>query len=549
MSPFLPSFSTADISIHDLVCVLPDGRLLLDNLNGSFGGEPAALVGPNGVGKTVLAKILAGLLPSSSGTVIRRGNVFYLDQMTNPEEFGTVADLAGVSAILNAVRLAVEGTDSSELELADGNWNIEERLVRELHAAGLGYLTANTPVSTLSGGECTRVSLVGAFLSGADFLILDEPTNHLDAQSKRSLMEYLKTWKGGLLVVSHDRELLEQMGRIVELSQNGLKSYGGNYSFYTAAKAQEKLATLSRLEHAKTERKRASAELRASLERQRHRTAQGRKNKKNQGFPKSLLHAMKGNAEKTTGKLRELKEEKTQALAEAEKEAFMEAEIREPVVLIPPACSVHAAKIVLRMRGVVLPHGSHREAIDWTVTGPERAAVEGPNGSGKTTLLRVLKGEIEASAGSCEVKVPFAFLDQFAGTSDAFMNGERSSVELLRAHGKNLDLGGAGTRLAQIGIAGERLALPAKVLSGGERLKVALLCAIHSEPSPQLLILDEPTNHLDLESVESVEKLLNAYSGALIVVSHDAYFLERIGATRRIRLTGKHERQKQAATT
>jgi ATPase subunit of ABC transporter with duplicated ATPase domains len=109
-------------------------------------------------------------------------------------------------------------------------------------------------------------------------------------------------------------------------------------------------------------------------------------------------------------------------------------------------------------------------------------------------------------------------------------------VELLRAHGKTLDLGDAGTRLAQIGIARQRLALPVKVLSGGERLKVALLCAIHSDPSPQLLILDEPTNHLDLESVESVEKLLNAYRGALVVVSHDAYFLERIGVTRRIRL-------------
>ena len=181
--------------------------------------------------------------------------------------------------------------------------------------------------------------------------------------------------------------------------------------------------------------------------------------------------------------------------------------------------------------------GFYKEPIDWTAVGPERAAIEGPNGSGKTTLLRVLKGEIPASSGFCEVNVPFAFLDQFAGTGDAFMDEKRSSVELLRMYGKTLDMSGAGTRLAQIGIAGGRLALPAKVLSGGERLKVALLCAIHSDPSPQLLILDEPTNHLDLESVESVEKLLNAYSGAMIVVSHDAYFLERIGETRSIRLT------------
>ena len=188
------------------------------------------------------------------------------------------------------------------------------------------------------------------------------------------------------------------------------------------------------------------------------------------------------------------------------------------------------------------------------MTGPERAAIEGPNGSGKTTLLRVLKGEIAASSGFCKVNVPFAFLDQFAVTGDAFASpsidgafasidkdknkdreGERTPVELLRAYGKTLDPSDVGVRLAQAGIA-RGLTLPAKALSGGERLKVALLCAIHSDPPPQLLILDEPTNHLDLESVESVEKLLNAYSGAMIVVSHDAYFLERIGVTRRIRL-------------
>ncbi|MDR2178830.1 MAG: ATP-binding cassette domain-containing protein [Synergistaceae bacterium] len=535
----MSAFPTVDISLRDLVCVLPDGRLLLDNLNGGFGRERTALVGRNGVGKTVLAKILAGLISPSSGSVTRGGTVFYLDQMTNPEKFDTVADLAGVGGVLRAVRLASEGCDSSDWEGADGNWDIEERILRELHAARLGHLTPDTPVSTLSGGECTRVSLVGAFLSGADFLILDEPTNHLDAQSKRSLMEYLKTWKGGLLVVSHDRELLEQMERVVELSQGGLKSYGGSYSFYSEAKAQERLAALSHLEHAKTERKRVTADQQRSLERQQHRSAQGRKSKKAQGFPKSILHAMKGNAEKTMGKLQELRDEKSQTLAAAEKEAFLKADIEEPVVLIPPACSVHAAKVVLRMERVALPYGAHREAIDWTAVGPERAAIEGPNGSGKTTLLRVLKGEIPAASGHCEVNVPFAFLDQFAGTGGAFADGERSSLELLQTYGKTLDRGNAGTRLAQIGILSGRLSLPVKVLSGGERLKVALLCAIHSDPSPQLLILDEPTNHLDLESVESVEKLLNSYSGALIVVSHDAYFLERIGVTRRIRLAGE----------
>ena len=520
------------IFLRGLSYVLPDGRLLLNNLNETFGGERAALAGRNGVGKTVLAKLMAGILSPTSGTIARDGAVFYLDQMTDPAKFNSVADLAGVAVVLDAIRRVENGAGNSrDLELAEGNWDAGERLERELRAAGLEYLAPGASASILSGGECTRVALVGAFLSGADFLILDEPTNHLDAQSKKALMDYLDTWKANFLVVSHDRALLERMERIVELSPSGLKNYGGNYSFYAEARARERQAAFAHLEHVKTERKRTAAELQATVERQSHRAAHGKKNSVAKGHPKALLDAMKGSAEKTTGKLNEVKERKVVELAQAEKEAFFSAGIEDPVVLIPPACSVHAAKVVLRMEGVILPFGSHRDAIDWTMTGPERAAVEGPNGSGKTTLLRVLTGEIAPVSGACEVKVPYSVLSQFADVDE-----ERNSVDLLRAGSASLSPADAGTRLAQVGIARERLKLPAKALSGGERLKVALLRVIHASPAPQLLILDEPTNHLDLGSVESVEKLLNAYTGALIVVSHDSWFLNRLGATRRIRL-------------
>jgi ATPase subunit of ABC transporter with duplicated ATPase domains len=339
----------------------------------------------------------------------------------------------------------------------------------------------------------------------------------------------------GLLVISHDRALLERMERIVELSPQGLKSYGGGYSLYREWKEAEHAAALEHLDTAKTERRRAAAGARAMAERQERRSAQGRKSKPKKGLPKIILHSMKAMAENTAGKLNALKEEKAASLALAEKEAFLKAGVEDPVVLIPPACSVHAAKIVLRLEGVVLPYGSHRDAIDWVLTGPERTAVEGSNGSGKTTLLRVLTGSLSPLAGRGEVKVPYAVLDQFA----AFPPGppNRSSVELLRESGGGaLSTAEAGTRLAQIGVARERLLLPAEVLSGGERLKVALLCALHRSPPPQLLILDEPTNHLDLDSAESVEAVLNAYTGAILVVSHDAFFLNRIGVSRRLHL-------------
>jgi ATPase subunit of ABC transporter with duplicated ATPase domains len=524
--------------LRDVSFVLPDGRPLLNGLTESFGNERAALVGRNGAGKTVLSKIMAGLLTPSSGTVTRGGIVFYLDQTITPSKFSTAADLAGVQNVLDAIDRLERGRPlERDVELADGNWDVRERLIRELALAGLGHLTPETPASRLSGGECTRTALVGAFLSGADFLILDEPTNHLDAGNRRALTTYLDAREKGLLVVTHDRALLERMERVVELSPQGLRSYGGNGTLYAERKAGERAAAFDRLERVRADRRRAAVEQQRNVERQQHRSARGRKSFSDKGLPKALRNALRASAEKTAGKLHETGDEKAASLAAEEKEAFTRAEIADPVVLIPPACSVHAAKIVLRLSSLTLPWGSHDAPIDATLTGPERVALVGPNGSGKTTLLRVLRGEIEPRSGACEVRVVFACLDQFVSS-----NGERSSLELLRAgSGGALSPGEAGTRLAQVGVARERLSLPTRALSGGERLKVELLCAIHRVPSPQLLILDEPTNHLDAESVESVEKMLNAWTGALIVVSHDSLFLDRIGATRRIELHGRSQ--------
>jgi len=174
------------ISIQDLSCTLPDGRVLFKDITETFGGEFSALAGRNGSGKTILAKMMAGLISPGSGRVIRSGTVCYLDQLVDPSEYSTVADLAGKEKILNSLHRITAGyPEEGDLEIADGNWDMEERLLRELDISGLGNLLPDLPATRLSGGECTRVSLIGAFLSGADFLILDEPTNHLDQPTVR----------------------------------------------------------------------------------------------------------------------------------------------------------------------------------------------------------------------------------------------------------------------------------------------------------------------------------------------------------------------------
>lgn len=520
------------ISIQDLSYTLPDGRVLFKDITETFGGEFSALAGRNGSGKTILAKIMAGLISPGSGRVIRSGAVFYLDQLVDPSEYSTVADLAGKEKVLNSIHRITAGCpEEGDLETADGNWDTEERLLRELEVSGLGYLLPDLPATRLSGGECTRVSLIGAFLSGAEFLILDEPTNHLDQPNRKALIEYLGTWKGGLLVISHDRAVLEVVERIFELSSGGLDSYGGNLDVFLEARRLRRSAALDDLERVKTERKRARAERGMLLERQQRRSSAGRRSAPDSGIPRIAMNAIRSMAKKTEGKTRSAAAEKVEILAAEEKKAFLEARIEDPVVLVPPRCAVHAGKIVLRLDEVVLPFGSHGEPISLTVAGPERIAVTGPNGSGKSTLLRVLMGDMRPLSGSCRIMVDYAYLDQFTS-----IPLEISPIEHLCAADPGMDQGEAGTRLAQVGVSREKLRVRNGNLSGGERLKVALLAAIHRVPVPRLLILDEPTNHLDLDSVESVEKLLCAYTGALVVVSHDRRLLENIGISRELEL-------------
>lgn len=210
--------------------VLPDGRTLFSDLDARFDLQPTGLVGRNGVGKSVLARMLAGLIEPSQGRCQRVGRVHYLPQQLSA---ANVAELAGVKLLLDALQRIEAGSVAVEdFDVVGEQWDMRQRLTQALQGIGLGHLQPETATPSLSGGQAMRVALLGAWLSGADWLILDEPSNHLDAISRQALIEQLQSWTRGLLVVSHDRALLDSLPRIVELSPTGLQSYGGSYSHY-----------------------------------------------------------------------------------------------------------------------------------------------------------------------------------------------------------------------------------------------------------------------------------------------------------------------------
>lgn len=245
------------IALEGVSFVLPDGTPLFSQLNETFDSRPTGLVGRNGVGKSVLSQILAGKISPSSGRCPRSGMAYYLAQQILYPPTATVADLAGVRPIIDALERIERGCVSvADFDLVSHHWDIRQRLQHELEQCELGHVSATTLASQLSGGESMRVALIGAWLSEADFLILDEPSNHLDRAHRKALIAQLQRWQAGLLVVSHDRELLESMQRIVELSSIGLSNYGGNYSVYKQLKTQEAQLAQQRLEQRKHERQR-----------------------------------------------------------------------------------------------------------------------------------------------------------------------------------------------------------------------------------------------------------------------------------------------------
>lgn len=520
---------TSFLTLEGVSFVLPNGEALFSDLNESFDQRRTGLVGRNGCGKTVLARILAGQLQPTRGRCVRSGTVHYLAQQVSPAADATVADLAGVRSVLDALKHIEAGASAQVYFDAIGErWDIRHQLEQALEQQGLKHLDADTPATALSGGESMRVALIGAQLSDADILILDEPSNHLDQSSRLALIDWLQHWPRGLLVISHDRQLLAFMERIVELSSLGLRSYGGNYAFYAEAKAQAQQNALAELERARLDRRREEQSMREQRERQEKRQARGTRNSKQANQAKILLDRQKERSDQSMGKLRRQQADAQLELVQRVREAAAQVASEQHIHLHAPANSGIAQRQVAELDKVVLPFVPQAtQCISLLMTGQQRIGLVGPNGGGKSTLLKVLAGRIKPLAGTCRVTDHMAYLDQSLDSLDP----QRPVLEQLQDVNHSLGEGELRMRLAQLGLGPQKIAVQTKLLSGGERLKAALACALYADEPPELLLLDEPSNHLDLPSLEALETLLTGYHGALLVASHDQVFLSQLGLT------------------
>ncbi|PQM29026.1 ABC transporter [Sphingopyxis lindanitolerans] len=523
----------SSITLTNLRWSTPDGRAVLSGLDLRFARERTGIVGRNGVGKSTLLRLLTGELRPASGQVAIDGRVTLLRQSVQVGTDETIADLFGARAGLALLRKAEAGA-ASVADIGDADWTLEARIDEALAAVGVP-LPAATPLAQLSGGQHTRAALAGAMFGAPDFLLLDEPTNNLDREGRAAVRDLLRGWRGGAIVVSHDRELLEEMDAIVELTSLGATRHGGGWSAWRARKAIEQAAAEAERAGAEKRLDQARRQAQAATEKQDRRDAGGRRKAERGDMPKIVSGGLKRRAEESRAAAGRLAERQRGEAEQAVAAARARIEVVDPLAADLPSTGLPAARTMVELDRVTVGYAPGRPVIadlSLTITGPERVAITGPNGSGKSTLLALVAGTLAPWSGRVRVPGPLALFDQRVSLLDP----ARSIADnfLLRNPGTtNNQCRAALARFRFRADAADRIV---GTLSGGQLLRAGLACVLGAPAPPALLILDEPGNHLDLDSLAAVETGLAAYDGALLVVSHDPAFLEAIGIEREIGL-------------
>ncbi|CAM5613636.1 MULTISPECIES: ABC-F family ATP-binding cassette domain-containing protein [Streptomyces] len=525
---------SASLTCTSLSFTWPDGTAVFDGLDIAFGPGRTGLVGVNGSGKSTLLKLMAGELAPADGTLKAAGEIGYLPQNVTLDTALRVDQALGIAGRRAALH-AIEAGDVAEehFETVGDDWDVEERALVTLGELGLGHIGLDRTVGEVSGGESVLLRLAALLLRRPDVLLLDEPTNNLDLYARRRLYQTVASWPGVLVVVSHDRELLDLVDQIAELRSGEVAWFGGNFSAYEEALAVEQEAAERMLRVAEADVRKQKRELADAQVKLARRKRYGQKMYEQKREPKIVMGARKRAAQESAGKHRIMHEERLAEARDRLDEAVEAVRDDDEIRVDLPYTAVPPGRQVLTLEKLETAYQARVPGI-LDLRGPERIALVGRNGAGKTTLLRTVAGELAPVSGTATAHVPLRFLPQRLDVLDDGLSVAENVARFAPGATNNR----VRARLARFLFRGARADQKAATLSGGERFRAALAALMLAEPAPQLLLLDEPTNNLDMASVRQLTTALESYEGALVVASHDLPFLESIGITRWLLMEG-----------
>lgn len=518
------------VSLKSVSYVLPNGDELFDKVSFDLNqGQKAALIGDNGVGKSTLMKIIIGELAPYSGEIIGQARIAYVPQNVN-DFAGSIGEVLQVADKINALQRIERGIgNENDFELVGNDWDLPQRCLDSLKKWKIGY-GLEDDFELLSGGEKEKILLIKALLSSAEIILMDEPTNNLDAAARQDFYDWFEKTTRGILVVSHDRDLLSKIQTIWEMLPHGVRCYGGNYEFYKQCREQERQQGEEKLSALQREVSKLKEDKIKIQEQQDKKSKYGREQVGKSRFTKMAGGMMKDWAEKSGAKKANKVDEK---LDKKQKEAYDAGlALKTEVIKIPLPEKPFIKDKLLEIKNLDFGFGSEPllKNINLLMPGGQRLELKGANGAGKTTLIKLILGRLKPCKGEVRLNGRAVYLNQDLSLLDK----EKNILENVLLLNPEISTNEAYAILANFKFRNIAALKLVKNLSGGELLKASLAAILGTRKQPELLILDEPTNNLDIRSAEILEEALRQYQGALIIVSHDKKFLENIGTDRQL---------------